>query len=127
MHDFGLLARELRALEAVQAELAGIAERTDDARRHELIRLRRQLSRQIAEVGRVAEPIFAAAEARMAREYRSKFSRMLSAAALHQANWSAVRLDEQIENYRTSALGVGQANKEFVAWVRDALGHLRED
>ncbi len=127
MHDFGPLYRELSTLEAVQAELASIAERTDDARRHDLIRLRRALSLQIAEVGKVAERIFAAAEADMALEYRSKFSRMRSAAALHQADWPAVRLGEEVEHYRASALGVRQANKEFVAWVRDALDQLRKD
>ena len=52
---------------------------------------------------------------------------MRSAAALHQANWPAVRLGEDIEQYRASAVGVRQANKEFVAWVRGALDHLRKD
>jgi len=127
MRDFGPLVRELSVLEAVQAELAGIADRTDDARRHDLIQLRRQLALQIAKVGQLAEPIFAATEAGTAHEYRSRFSRMRSAAALHQANWPAVRLGEDIEQYRASAVGVRQANKEFVAWVRGALDHLRKD
>ncbi|HWI85640.1 MAG TPA: hypothetical protein VNT42_04860 [Sphingomonas sp.] len=126
MHDFDRLSRELSKLEAVQAELARIAERTDDARRHDLIVLRRALSLQIIEIGKVAEPIFAAAEPDMALEYRSKFSRMRSAAALHQADWPAVRLGEAVEQYMVSALGVRRANKEFVAWVRGALDHLRK-
>lgn len=127
MPDFTPLSRELTALEAIQAELASIADRTDDARRHDLIRLRRDLSLRIAEVGKIAEPIFGAAEAGMAQEYRGKFSRMRSAAALHQANWPAVRLGEDVEQYRASAQGVRQANKEFVAWVRGALDQLRKD
>ena len=52
MSDFALLLKELSALEAVQAELAGIATRTDDARKHDMIQLRRKLALQIGEVDR---------------------------------------------------------------------------
>ena len=125
MSDFAPLARELNALEAVQAKLAGIADRTDEGRRHDLIRLRRELALQIAEVGKIAEPIFGTAEPGLAQDYRNRFSRMRSATALHQANWPAVRLGEDMGPYQASALGVHEANKAFVAWVRGALDQLR--
>ena len=126
MRDFGQLSRELDALEAVQVELASIANRSDDARKHDLIRLRRELSLQIAKVGKAAEPIFGTADHALNQDYRNRFSRMRSAAAIHQADWPAVRLGEDVERYQASALGVREANKAFVAWVRTALTGLKE-
>jgi hypothetical protein len=125
MSDFALLLKELGALEAVQAELAGIATRTDDARKNDLIQLRRKLALQIGEVGKVADPIFANADVAVKQAYRDHFSRMRSAAALHQASWPAVRLGEDIDAYHVSARGVRQANKEFVAWTRGAIEQLK--
>lgn len=124
MPETAEILRELTALERVQARLATIATRTDDQRRHDLIELRRELSQQIAKVGRVADPIFASADMETAREYRARFSRMRSAAAIHQANWPAVRLGEAADAYRKSALAVREANRDFVAWVREALAAL---
>lgn len=126
MSDFALLSKELSALEAVQAELAGIATRTDDARKHDLIQLRRKLALQIGEVGKIADTIFANADAEMRQAYRNKFSEMRSAAALHQASWPAVRLGEDIDQYHSSARGVRQANKDFVAWTRGAIEQLQK-
>jgi len=126
VNDFASLSRELDALEAVQVALASIAGRTDDARRHDLIRLRRELSLQIARVGTVAEPIFGTAAPGLNQDYRNKFSRMRSAAALHQADWPAVRLGENVKQYQASALAVREANKLFVTWVRNALADLQQ-
>jgi hypothetical protein len=126
MSDFALLLKELNALEAVQAELAGIATRTDDARKHDMIQLRRKLAAQIGQVGTVADTIFANADVAIKQAYRDHFSRMRSAAAQHQANWPAVRLGEDIDQYQASAKGVRQANKEFVAWTRDAIAQLQK-
>ncbi|MEO9133159.1 MAG: hypothetical protein ABI240_18380 [Sphingomonas sp.] len=126
MSDFALLRKELNSLEAVQAELAGIATRTDDARKHDLIQLRRKLASQIGEVGKVADTALANVDVAFKQAYRDHFSRMRSAAALHQANWPAVRLGEDIDNYHISAKGVRQANREFVAWTRGAIDQLQK-
>ena len=126
MHDLVGLSREVDLLETVQSQLAEVASRDDDQRRHDLIVLRRQLSAQIAAVGTIAEPIFAAhGDAEVQRSYRAKFSQMRSAAALHQANWPAVMLDERPDDYRASALGVREANRDFVAWIRSAMRMLK--
>jgi hypothetical protein len=91
-----------------------------------MIQLRRKLAAQIGEVGKVADTIFANVDVSMKQAYRDHFSRMRSAAALHQASWPAVRLGEDINQYHLSAKGVRQANKEFVAWTRDALEQLQK-
>ena len=125
MSDFQHIARELESLERVHSELATIATRSDERRRHDLIDLRRQFSQQMAEVGRLADPLFEAArDAALRQTYRNYFSRMRSTAAAHQANWPAVRIDESTELYRRSAQGVTEAHREFSAWMREALVQL---
>lgn len=127
MANLSLLNEEVGALEQVQAELANIAKRDDEGRRNALVDLRRKLAAQIAKVGSIAEPAFAeVGDRELLETYRSKFSKMRSAAATHQANWPAVLLGERPEEYRASALVVREANKEFVAWMREAIAQLRD-
>ena len=114
---------EVDDLEKVQAQLALISSRTDDARLRELIQLRRQLSEQIARVGKIAERYFEESGAPdVIHEFRSHFTNMRSKAATHQANWPAVRLNEADEHYRQSSRAVREANKAFVSWIRQKLG-----
>lgn len=125
MPDARSVLVEVDLLEAIQAELAGVASRTDDQRRLDLVDLRRKLADQIARTRPVAEPLFAAqGDAALLQGFRERFSAMRSAAALHQANWPAVSLGERVEEYRASALAVREANRAFVAWMRDTLPGL---
>lgn len=112
---------ELGALEALQAQLAAIAVRSDLERRHELIQLRKQLAAQIVEIGDACNSLFAPDAASLA-EFRRRYSAMRSATALHQAEWPAVRLGEVDDQYRQSALRARQANGVFVNWLRSRLG-----
>ena len=125
MAEYQHIVRELKALESVHSELATIASRTDDRRRHDLIDLRRRFAAQMTEVGRLAEPLFAAAQdASLHQTYRDYFSRMRSTAATHQANWPAVRIDESVDQYRQSAQGVTEAHRQFIKWMHEALVKL---
>ena len=125
MSDYRQLLAELDALERVHSELAGIAARDDERRRHDLIALRRQFSEQMAHVGRMADPLIAAAgDAGLHSAYRDYFSKMRSTAATHQANWPAVKIDESTELYRRSAQGVTEAYRQFLAWMREVVGKL---
>lgn len=119
LQDHCALVAALHDLERVHQDLALIAERTDDARR-DLIARRRELSALMARIGPLAEAAFAADPAAL-RRFRSLFSTMRSAAALHQANWPAVRLNDDRAAYQLSALVVRDANRRFVAWLREAL------
>ncbi|HEX8300696.1 hypothetical protein [Sphingomonas sp.] len=127
MDEWAAISGSLDALEAIQADLAEVATRADDQRRQDLINLRRRLAAQIAEIGRVSQPVLMRhADAATMTEYRAKFSQMRSAAALHQADWPAVLLGEREAEYRASAQGVREANREFVAWLRGALGRMNK-
>lgn len=119
---------EIDLLERVQAELASIATRDDDRRRHDLIEFRRRLAGQIAAVGRVSEPLIARlGDQTVMQAYREKFSSMPTAAAMHQAQWPAVSLGERDTEYRASASAVREANGAFLAWMRDTLNKFRLD
>lgn len=125
MEQLAAITEAVDALERVLADLAAIASREDDRRRHDLVALRRVFATRIAEVGRRAEPVFGTSSDRdMVQAYRDRFSRMRSAAAMHQANWPAVKLTERPEEYRASARGVSEVNREFIAWMREALARL---
>jgi hypothetical protein len=125
MAGYQQITRELQALERVHAELHAIAGRSDERRRHDLVELRRRFSQQLADVGRLAEPLFAAmADRSLEQDYRRHFSRIRSEAAAHQAKWPAIKVDEASELYRRSAIAVGEAHRDFVGWMRDTLGRL---
>lgn len=126
MANLASVQSALDMLERVQGELAGIATRSDDDRKQALIDLRRQLALTIIEVGRVAEPVITTAgDPELLRTFRVKLSRMRSAAAIHQADWPAVRLGEKPNEYSISARAVRDANQQFVTWIRDALAEMR--
>jgi hypothetical protein len=91
-----------------------------------MIDLRRRLSAQIAEIGKVSEPLFAAhGGPDILQQFRNTFSRMRSAAAIHQANWPAVRLGEAEAEFERSAATVREANRAFLEWTRSAIVALR--
>jgi len=122
MNIIAQIASDLDALEGIQADLAAIATRDDAQRRHDLIRLRRDLAAQIALIGKVADPYFASLPAAgLYLAFRERFSRMRSAAAIHQASWPAVTLGDDPGQYRQSAHSVREANLDFIRWMRIQL------
>jgi hypothetical protein len=126
MPELAPILRELGRLEVIQHAFAALSQRTDDRRKHDMIDLRRRLSAQIAEIGKVSEPLFAAhGGPDILQQFRSKFSQMRSAAAIHQANWPAVRLGEAEAEFERSAVTVREANREFLEWTRSAIVALR--
>jgi hypothetical protein len=126
MADLSAIARELDALEELLTQIGAVTARQDDGRRYDLVQMRRKLAARIASVGQVSEPVFHAAGAGLAQDYRAKFSRMRSMAAMHQANWPAVMLvDDREDAFRASAQRMREANRDFIAWMREALTQLR--
>ena len=122
MSDRAALAREIGKLENILAEIAAVTARTDAERRKDLVALRRLLSAQIYTIGQAAEPLFA--DTAELAVYRAKFSRMRSMAALHQSSWPAITLGERPDEYRESVKPMREANRDFIAWTREALTRL---
>lgn len=125
MQDTGPVVRALAELEQIHADLASITTRTDDGRLRDLIEYRRRLAERIANLGREAEPMFQSlSRPDLLQTYRQKFSKMRSAAAIHQANWPAVRLNEANDEYYHSIAAVHESNHDFVDWMRATLSRI---
>ncbi|MDG2533026.1 hypothetical protein P6144_05165 [Sphingomonas sp. HITSZ_GF] len=125
MRNAAAVSEALNALERIQTELAAVSSRTDERRKYDLIELRRELAAQIATVGQLVEPLLIALDLPDELQlFREKFSQMRSAAALHQANWPAVRLDEADDTYSLSVRQVRERNRDFVAWMRSAMARI---
>jgi hypothetical protein len=124
--EFEAVLRSLDQLGQLHEKLASIAARKDDRRKSDLIGLRRELSLRIVEVGRVVEPVIInTGDPELLRDYRRNLSRVRSAAAMHQAKWPAVSLDNNPHDYAVSARSVRDENQHFVTWVRSALDKMR--
>lgn len=109
---------EVTKLRRIQESLVAIAKRTDEARKMDLVVLRRQLALQIGAVSSAAEQGFLQhAHESSAREFRELMSAMRRNIALHQANFPATRLDEKSSEYHQSVMAVHDANSKFFQWV----------
>ena len=116
------LADAIAKLGQIQSRLVAISDRTDDQRRLDLVNLRRELALQIGMVSGAAEKGFLmTASAEDVREFRSLLSGMRRAVALHQANFPAVRLDEQGAGYDVSVKSVRDANSKFMQWTKENI------
>ena len=126
MSDSRALRSAIAQFEAIIAEMKEISRRSDSERRGELVRLRRALSNQVMLVREAGATTFGdAIDDPLAREFRLRLSAVLSAIALHQANWPAVSIDEGSDAFRASSANVAQVNASFVGWTRDILSRHR--
>lgn len=120
------ISRALDEMEEVEALLQQSLGRENADRRQQLINLRRRLSAQIAEIGRIADAMLIdVGDAELLRNYRAKFSNMRSATALHQANWPAVMLGEREDEYQLSVGDVQRSTSEFKTWMRKTIAQLQ--
>ena len=123
MSDNRTLMDEIHKLQKIHADLAVISERTDEQRKLELVQLRRQLAMQIGVISALADKNFLpGAEDIVGREFRSLLSAMRRGIALHQANWPAVKVDEQNSDYRQSIQQAREANSRFRDWAKINIG-----
>jgi len=122
MESKNRIEEAVAALERIQTNLAGIASRSDAERRRDLIRLRRELAIQYAELNTLVEAwIEESKRPELRGQHRERFSRMRSAAAMHQANWPAVSLDPSSPEFQASAARVREANRTYVEWIRSIV------
>ncbi len=126
MTDAPDMRMALAELRRIMNDLHRVSRRADAERRHDLVRLRRQLSEQMPTISAAAEhcaPLIQHPE--LFREFRERFSAMRSAIALHQARWPAVSIDEGGEPYRQSAAAVRTRNADFLEWMDSLLAAPR--
>lgn len=116
------LLRALDGMAEIQRAISATLTRTDQARKAELVALRRQFGVQLATVAAaIAADARLRADPALAAEFRNRFSRMRARIAEHQARFPAVMLDDVDDQYRTSAAAVVEGNRAFIEWARDVL------
>ena len=109
----------VNALEAAFAQGAKLGDNNFSEHRKEVIQLRRLIAAQTSSIGPLCEEAFEQAEEQQA--FRSEFSKMRSAMALHQASWPVVSIDFENPDYLSSLRSMQEAHRKFVAWARIAL------
>ena len=118
-HEF---VETIAKLQRIQKQLVSISDRTDNDRKLDLVKLRRELAIQIGIVSNVAEKTFlVTATEGDVRQFRTLLSTMRRAVALHQADFPAVKLDEQSSAYDMSVKSVRDANSNFTKWIDEVL------
>ena len=115
------LRREIDALETLCEAMADWLDQTGfDLDRRQLVELRRRLTNQIIEIGRIGELHFAASPAD-ANGFRVRLSALRAWTAAHQAAWPAVWIEpHSAADYRRSAAVVQQAASDLLSWLRAA-------
>jgi hypothetical protein len=97
----------LADLVAAERAVAAVSDRKDAGRKTDLVKARRLMAEQLGVVGLLIEnePGLADRPGDKSAVTR-QFSAMRAQLAVHQANWPAVRIDDDPAAYRRSALAV---------------------
>ena len=112
------LLAKIELFAAVSNEIKASMHLDIDARRHELVRLRRVLSLSLGAVSAAGEDALASDTDRLSA-FRTRFSSLRSRIALHQAEWPAVPLGRGGDDgfYGSAAL-VQSETRDFLLWAR---------
>jgi hypothetical protein len=120
------LEKALDDLEHTQNALAATVGRNDEARRAEILTLRRQLSLDLIAVNQAIEKDAAlASQPVILAEARKRFSDMRHIVALIQAEWPAVMVNQDPVGFATEAQKVEHSNRAFVSWLRSQINDMR--
>lgn len=123
---YAALLAEINKLEQLLGDIERVNSRGDQERKRELIGLRRLMSTQIGTVRATGDAAFPTTDATaLAVDYRARFSAMVRAIALHQANWPAVKMDEKGDGYRASASATDARIHDFITWTRSSIAGFR--
>ena len=120
------MRRDLDALEAVQRRFGAIVTRTVPERASDLIQGRRDPAERLHRLMTDGDALLTSAgDAELKAEFRSRLTRMRSAAAALQAKWPAVKVrDSAGDDYRAAVDAVRASDQACIAWARQMLDRL---
>lgn len=125
--DRQLLLDEAVKLERLMADLTTIRTRHDAEWGKALVSLRRQMSAEVSAIAGIVRPMLNKRDYAARSTFSGLYSTLLTRLALHQANWSAVRLAAadatDDDDYQRSALTVDEANLALIRWLREAASN----
>ncbi|WP_010161938.1 hypothetical protein [Sphingomonas sp. PAMC 26617] len=90
--------------------------------RRQAVDLRRKITALHAEISRAGDETFR--DTPQYSEFRSQFSKLRSAIALHQASWPIVAIDTENPEYLSSVQSTREASRQFITWVRQNFAGL---
>lgn len=107
--------------------MAEMSNRTDPEWKREFIEMRRQLQSQLVTVVAAADRCAQIkSNPESATKLREGWTKMRSTLALHQANWPAVRIDQDDPGYRDSVNKTRATNWAFVDLARQIIADVRQ-
>jgi hypothetical protein len=117
------LRQALADLVTAEKGVAAVSDRKDAERKADLVKARRRIAEQLGVVGGLIErePSLSGDDDAKTRITRL-FSAMRSQLAMHQANWPAIRIDDDPVAYRDSAMAVREKVSAFWETCRELWG-----
>jgi len=112
----------VEALEASFSRSASLGGENFDAKRKEVVQVRREISDQLGIVSSMGNVAFDGTP--LQDLFRSEFSKMRSALALHQASWPVVAIELENPDYLSSVTALRESTVRFMAWVKGSASTL---
>lgn len=122
MYDIGGLKAALDAFEATLQESSIMQDRDFENGRKAAIELRRKIAAHRAEVSSLLDQALESTKLHYA--FRTRFSALCFALALHQANWPVVTIDLKNKAYLASSADARAAYRGFFQWARFAFSEI---
>jgi len=119
MTDGAVLQREIQLLVSLNAEVDAVLNGDDTDRKMQLVNLRRKLAVQVGRTSEAGQQIVKQPQYQhLAGEFRARIGQMRSTLATHQANWSAVSINNGNSAYQQSLTNVRRARHSFLDWAK---------
>jgi hypothetical protein len=119
MSEQDQLLHALDELEATLQSSWSLADDRFDDSRKEALALRRVVVQQVAKVGSLGEQVLT--QRGEVESFRSHFSTMRSAVALHHADWPIVAIKLDDPAYIASSSRMRRSIQTFYVWIRGVL------
>lgn len=120
------LSEALISFTRTEGDIVAFGQNLTPANAMEFVRLRRELVLEFAKLGTALEvdPLLTANPDLKTQGLRL-FSAFRSQNSINQANWPAIRVRDDLENYRISSKPVVEASRNFWGWIEKELGFKR--
>jgi hypothetical protein len=127
MMAIGIALREsLQSFAQVESEIIAFGRSADASKALEFVHMRKRMINEFAALRDALEndPYLKANEDRKT-EIMRLFSAFRTQNAINQANWPAIRVKDNLPDFRIAAQAVGPFSKTFWSWIENEFGYRR--
>lgn len=117
------LTEALRSFARVERDIVALGQGRNGDNASELVRVRRELVLEFARLGQALEkdPYLQANPAKLTDATRL-FAAFRSQNSINQANWPAIRVRDNQEDYKIASQPVGEKSRAFWGWIAQEFG-----